>query len=104
MPITTVPNTLPPSSQSSPWGPGIASHRAQAWGLVLGVAIGILVGESALFIPSPALAMAIGVFVSMMIASSFGIGPVMPIQAGVSVLLVLTLGPDTGVMSAWSTS
>ena len=76
-------------------GPGIASHRTQAWGLVLGVAIGLLVGEVALFIPSPASAMAIGVFVSMMIASSFGIGPVMPIQAGVSVLLVLTLGPDT---------
>lgn len=75
-------------------GPGIASHRKQAWGLVLGVAIGILVGEGALFIPYPVLAMIVGVFVSMMVASSFAIGPVVPIQAGVSVLLVLTLGTE----------
>src|SRR5580765_5190938 len=45
-------------------GPGIASHRKQAWGLVLGVATGILVGEIALFIPNPTAAMVIGVFVS----------------------------------------
>jgi len=59
------------------------------------VATGILVGEIVLFISSPLIAMGIGVFVSMMIASSFGVGPVVPIQAGVSVLLVLTLGPET---------
>jgi uncharacterized membrane protein YgaE (UPF0421/DUF939 family) len=76
-------------------GPGISSHRRQAWGLVLGVAIGILVGEAVLFIPYPIVATVVGVFVSMMIASSFGFGPVMPIQAGVSLLLVLTLGPET---------
>ena len=76
-------------------GPGIASHRKQAWGLVLGVATGILVGEIALLIPNPVAAMAIGVFVSMMIAASFGIGPVVPIQAGVSLLLGLTLGVET---------
>jgi uncharacterized membrane protein YgaE (UPF0421/DUF939 family) len=76
-------------------GPGIASHRKQAWGLVLGVATGILVGEIALFIPNPIVAMGIGVFVSMMIAASFGIGPVVPIQAGVSLLLVLILGAET---------
>jgi uncharacterized membrane protein YgaE (UPF0421/DUF939 family) len=76
-------------------GPGVASHRMQAWSLVLGVAIGILVGEVAMLIPNPLAAMGIGVFVSMMIASSFGLGPVMPIQAGVSLLLVLILGPET---------
>ncbi|WP_245414404.1 FUSC family protein [Mycoplana dimorpha] len=76
-------------------GPGIASHRKQAWGLVLGVAIGILVGEIVLFIPNFTAAAGIGVFVSMMIACSFDLGPVMPIQAGVSLLLVLTLGPET---------
>jgi uncharacterized membrane protein YgaE (UPF0421/DUF939 family) len=75
-------------------GPGITSHHQQAWGLVVGVATGILVGEVVLFIPNSAAAMGIGVFVSMMIASSFGIGPVVPIQAGVSILLVLTLGPE----------
>jgi uncharacterized membrane protein YgaE (UPF0421/DUF939 family) len=75
--------------------PGIANHRRQAWGQVLGVAIGIVVGESMLFIPHPVAALAIGVFASMMIASSFGLGPVAPIQAGVSLLLVLTLGSET---------
>jgi len=75
--------------------PGIASHQKQAWGLVVGVAIGILVGETALLIPIPVVAMGIGVFISMMIAVSFGMGPVVPIQAGVSLLLVLTLGPET---------
>ncbi|MBV6306317.1 FUSC family protein [Candidimonas humi] len=76
-------------------GPGIPSHRRQAWGLVLGVALGILVGEVARFIPEPAVATGVGVFVSMMIATSFGMGPVVPIQAGVSLLLVLTLGTQT---------
>ncbi|WP_158215256.1 FUSC family protein [Candidimonas nitroreducens] len=76
-------------------GPGIPSHRKQAWGLVLGVAVGILVGEVVRFIPEPAVAMGVGVFVSMMIATSFGMGPVVPIQAGVSLLLVLTLGTQT---------
>lgn len=76
-------------------GPGIPSHQKQAWGLVVGVAIGILVGEFARFIPIPAVATGIGVFASMIIAASFGMGPVVPIQAGVSLLLVLTLGPET---------
>src|SRR3954454_17206931 len=49
----------------------------------------------ALLLPHPVLRMLFGLFVSMMAASSFGLGPVVPIQAGVSVLLVLTLGPET---------
>ena len=76
-------------------GPGITSHRKQAWGLVLGVATGIVIGEIVLFIPNPVVAMGIGVLISMMIACSFGMGPVVPIQAGVSLLLVLTLGVET---------
>jgi len=31
----------------------------------------------------------------MMLASSFGLGAVVPIQAGVSALLVIVLGPET---------
>src|SRR3954452_15613987 len=75
--------------------PGIPSYRKQAWGLVLGVATGIAVSELALLLPHPVLRMVFGLFVSMMAASSFGLGPVVPIQAAVSVLLVLTLGPET---------
>lgn len=75
--------------------PGIPSHSKQAWSLVLGVATGILVGEIALVLPNPVLRMCFGLFVSMMAASSFGLGPILPIQAGVSALLVLTLGPET---------
>jgi uncharacterized membrane protein YgaE (UPF0421/DUF939 family) len=75
--------------------PGIPSHREQAWGLVLGVATGIAVSELALLLPHPLLRMVCGLFVSMMVASSFGLGPIVPIQAGVSVLLVLVLGPET---------
>lgn len=75
--------------------PGIASHRKQAWALVLGVATGIMVSEIALLIPNSVAAMGFGLFVSMMLASAFGLGPVVPIQAGVSVLLVLTLGAET---------
>ncbi|PSJ56202.1 hypothetical protein C7I85_24765 [Mesorhizobium soli] len=59
------------------------------------MATGILVGEIIQFIPNPIAAMGSGVFISMLIASSFGLGPVVPIQAGVSVLLVLTLGAET---------
>jgi uncharacterized membrane protein YgaE (UPF0421/DUF939 family) len=75
--------------------PGIPNHSKQAWSLVLGVATGILVGEIALMLPNPVLRMGFGLFVSMMAASSFGLGPILPIQAGVSALLVLTLGPET---------
>ena len=41
------------------------------------------------------LTMIVTVFLAMMTPSSFEIGAVVPIQAGVSVLLVLTLGPQT---------
>jgi len=48
-----------------------------------------------LHIPNSGVAMGIGVLLSMMIASYFGIRPVVPIQAGVSLLLVLKLGAET---------
>lgn len=75
--------------------PGIPSYRKQAWGLVLGVATGIAVSGLAMALPHPILRVVFGLFVSMVAASSSGLGPVVPIQAGVSLLLVLTLGPET---------
>jgi uncharacterized membrane protein YgaE (UPF0421/DUF939 family) len=75
--------------------PGLPNHGRQAAGLVLGVATGILVGEVAFLLPDmlPALRLSLAVFVAIMIASAYGLQPVVPIQAGVSALLVLALGP-----------
>ena len=76
--------------------PGVPNHRLQAGAIVLGVAIGIGTGEITLLLPGdPLIRMVLGLFVSMVLASSFGLSAVVPIQAGVSALLVLVLGSDT---------
>lgn len=83
--------------------PGLPSQGKQAVGLIIGMAIGILVGEAAFLFGGP---VAIGdpiwlvrltsaIMVSMLIAAGFGWSPVMPIQAGVSVVLVMAVGPQT---------
>lgn len=77
--------------------PGIPSHPRQALGMLVGVGIGIAAGEIALLFPTdiPLLRGSVSIFVAMMIASSFGLGPVVTIQAGVSTILVFVLGPQT---------
>lgn len=77
--------------------PGLPDHGRQAVGLVLGVATGILVGEIALLASDaePVLRLSLASFVAVMIAASYGLLPVVPIQAGVSALLVLALGSDS---------
>ncbi len=77
--------------------PGLPSHTKQALGLLVGVGIGIAVGEFALEFPKNMSLFrgSISVFAAMMLASSFGLGPVAPIQAGVSTLLIFVLGPET---------
>lgn len=77
--------------------PGIPSHTRQTLGLLVGVGIGIAIGEFALTFPGdiPLLRGSVSVFVAMVIASSFGLGPVVPIQAAVSTILVFALGPQT---------
>ena len=77
--------------------PGLPNHGRQAVGLVLGVATGIAVGEAALLVPDtfPALRLSLATFVAIMVASAYGLLPVVPIQSGVSALLVLALGPET---------
>lgn len=78
--------------------PGLPSRGRQAVGMLLGVSIGILVGELALQLPafSLLLRMAIASFFAVVIATSFGWPPVVPIQAGVSSILVIALGPGAG--------
>ena len=82
--------------------PGLPNHGRQATGLMLGVAIGILMGELALQIPETMLEaeplallrMSAAVFLSILIASVFGLPAVVPIQAGVSAVLVLAMGAE----------
>lgn len=83
--------------------PGLPSHGKQAVGLMLGVATGILIGEAALLLPEglllPAglslLRLGLATFFAILVAASFGQAAVVPIQAGVSAVLVLAMGPAT---------
>ena len=75
--------------------PGLPSHAKQAVGLMLGVATGIAVGELCLFLPdgAPLIRISVATFFAIVLASSFGLAAVVAIQAGVSAVLVLALGP-----------
>jgi Predicted membrane protein len=83
--------------------PGLPSHGRQAVGLMLGVTAGIIVGEFALLVPdgwmapewASLLRLVLATFCAMVIAASFGQPPVVAIQAGVSAVLVLALGPTS---------
>ncbi|HBY36857.1 MAG TPA: hypothetical protein DEH65_18100, partial [Delftia acidovorans] len=76
--------------------PGLPSHLKQTWGLVLGCAIGIIVGELAWLLPDtiPLLRLSLASLVALSLAAMLGQPPVVPIQAGVSVVLVLSMGPS----------
>ena len=75
--------------------PGLPNHGRQAVGLVLGVATGIVVGEAALLAPDICrrCGSVVATFLAIMVASSYGLQPVVPIQAGVSALLVWRSAP-----------
>ena len=77
--------------------PGLPNHGRQAVGLILGVTTGIVVGEIAVQFPDtyPLLRVSLTAFVAILVASAYGLAPVVPIQAGVSAILVLALGPAT---------
>ncbi|XSG81720.1 MAG: FUSC family protein [Methyloligella sp. ZOD6] len=77
--------------------PGLPNHVRQAIGLMTGVAVGIVVGQVALLAPDtlPVLRMMAATFLSILLASIFGAPPVVPIQAGVSAVLVLSIGAET---------
>lgn len=76
--------------------PGIPDHLRQGANLLVGVTIGILVGELAFLIPYDwgEVRLACATFLAMLLASLFGLAPVVPIQAGASAMLVLLLGPQ----------
>ena len=77
--------------------PGLPSHGKQAVGLMVGVATGIIVGDAALLLPDgyPLLRIGFATFSAISIAALYGLGAVVPIQAGVSAVLMLAVGPET---------
>lgn len=77
--------------------PGLPNHARQALNLMLGVVTGIVVGEILLVAPevSPVLHIGVITFAAIMAALSFNLAPVTAIQASVSALLVIALGPAT---------
>jgi uncharacterized membrane protein YgaE (UPF0421/DUF939 family) len=76
--------------------PGILNHFRQSVNLIAGVSIGILVGEVIFLIPLDfgETRVALAVFIAMSVASAFATTAVVPIQAGVSALLVILMGPQ----------
>lgn len=76
--------------------PGLPNHGRQAVGVILGVTTGVVVGELALLMPDtiPTLRVSAATFGAILIAAAYGQGPVVPIQSGVSALLVLAMGPE----------
>lgn len=76
--------------------PGLPNHGRQAVGVILGVVTGVVVGEAALLLPDaiPTLRVGAATFGAIMIAVAYGQPPTVPIQSGVSAMLILALGPD----------
>jgi uncharacterized membrane protein YgaE (UPF0421/DUF939 family) len=78
--------------------PGLPDHGRQAVALMLGVGTGIVVGEIVLqTVPGdlPPLRLVVATFAAVLAAAAFGQGPVVPIQAGVSAILILAIGPQS---------
>ncbi|GGZ41472.1 FUSC family protein [Asticcacaulis endophyticus] len=77
--------------------PGLPSHSRQAVGILVGVFTGIVVGETVLWLPPDwrLVQFALAPFLAMIVASSYGLPVVVPIQAGTSALLVIAIGPET---------
>jgi uncharacterized membrane protein YgaE (UPF0421/DUF939 family) len=81
--------------------PGILNHFRQSVNLLIGVSIGILVGELIFKMPYDLgeLRVAVAVFAAMLIASASASAPIVPIQAGASALLVILMGPQNAGLS-----
>jgi uncharacterized membrane protein YgaE (UPF0421/DUF939 family) len=88
--------------------PGIPSHFRQAINLLIGVSIGIVIGELVFLLPESLgpydigeLRVAAAIFTAMLIATVFGLPPVVPIQAGASALLVILMGPHAAGLARY---
>ena len=88
--------------------PGIPSHFRQAVNMLIGVTVGIVIGELVFLLPESfgsydvgALRVGVALFSAMIVASIFGLPPVVPIQAGVSALLVILMGPHAAGLARY---
>lgn len=74
---------------------GLTSHGKQSLGVPLGVFTGIVVGELVLQLPEHTVLLQIApaAFLAMVMASLYGQAAVVPINAGVSAILVIAMGP-----------
>jgi uncharacterized membrane protein YgaE (UPF0421/DUF939 family) len=81
--------------------PGIPSHFRQSLNILVGVTIGIVVGELIFLIPAHPgeMRIAVAVLVAMLAGATIGKMPVVPIQAGASALLVIVMGPQYAGLS-----
>lgn len=77
--------------------PGVPSHLKQTTNLLIGCTLGIALGELLWQIPDahPLARLAIGIFTSVLLGSAIGPVPMVPIQSGVSMILVLAMGPSS---------
>ncbi|WP_412057650.1 FUSC family protein [Bartonella sp. DGB2] len=76
--------------------PGIPNHGRQAVYVLMGVILGVLVGEATLLLPSMPTEVRIALvgFVGLTIAASYTLIPVIITQTGVSAVMVFALGAD----------
>lgn len=88
--------------------PGIPSHFRQAVNLLIGVSIGIVVGELVFLLPESLgpydvgeFRVGVAIFAGMLVATALGLPPVVPIQAGVSALLVILMGPKAAGLARY---
>lgn len=76
--------------------PGLPSHLKQARYQLVGCVLGIVIGELIYQLPQqhPTLLLSLAAFLAILLGGAVGPAPVVPIQAGVSVMLVLVMGPS----------
>ncbi|RGE47161.1 aromatic acid exporter family protein [Comamonas testosteroni] len=75
--------------------PGLPSHLKQARSLLIGCTLGIVIGDLLWQLPDQhmLLRLSAGIFIAVLLGAVIGPVPVVPIQSGVSVVLVLAMGP-----------
>lgn len=81
--------------------PGLASHSKQAFYLLIGVTVGVIVGECALLFPPIPTPVRIGLvaFIASLLAASYAIVPVLIIQSGMAAVMVFAMGPQVAGFS-----